>query len=106
MSSIFEELDMAGTFTQHLGEEVIYDRAGVQTTIAGIPELPAQLATAQSDYAPESVEVRASVSVQAADLPAGHVTGDPVTIRGQLYRVKAFLPDGRGMVVCLLEKAA
>lgn len=96
MSSIFDVLP--SLFVQHLGdrEEMPYTHGGTTVGVKGIVEMPAMMVDGLSE--PQIVDADASFHCAVADLPAGYGEGDTVVVRGVSYRVKAPMPDGRGMV--------
>ena len=107
MSSIFDDLDIAGSFTAHLGdrEPFAYTTAGgASADVVGILEMPAMMVQGLSET--DIVTADVELHVAAADLPAGYGEGDTVVARGVTYRTRVPLPDGRGMVRIPLTKAS
>ncbi len=96
MSSIFD--GMADLFVQHLGdrEAMAYTHNGTTVGVKGIVEMPTMTIDGLSDV--QVVDADASLHCAVADLPAGYDENDTVVVRGVNYRVKAPMPDGRGMV--------
>jgi hypothetical protein len=103
MSSIFD--GMAALFVQHLGdrEAFPYTHGATTVSVKGIVEMPAMTVDGLSE--PQIVDANTWLHCAAADLPTGYGEGDTVVVRGVSYRVKAPMPDGRGMVRLPLFKA-
>ena len=96
MSSIFDALP--SLFVQHLGDREAFPYTHGTTTVdvKGIVEMPAMNVDGFSEN--QIVDADASLHCATADLPTGYGDGDSVVVRGISYRVKAPMPDGRGMV--------
>lgn len=103
MSSVFDALP--ALFVQHLGdrEAFPYTHAAATVDVKGIVEMPAMTVDGLSEA--QIVDADTWLHCVAADLPAGYGEGDTVVVRGVNYRVKAPMPDGRGMVRLPLMKA-
>lgn len=96
---------MAEIFRDTFGEAVTYGHGTVSMSLQGIVQLPTVARDGMSDEGAGSLMQLPEVSFPLADLPAGYCAGDTVQMRGLPYRVKAILPDGRGMVLMHLERA-
>ena len=103
MSSIFDALP--SLFVQHLGdrEAFPYTHGATTVDVKGIVEMPAMMVEGLSE--PQIVDADTWLHCAVADLPAGYGENDTVVVRGVSYRVKAPMPDGRGMVRLPLFKA-
>lgn len=107
MSSIFEELDVAGTFADHLGEreEILYTPlVGAPVTLAAgraiFLEEPVSIIHGDGGAATDSQHKE--LHLLAADV-ASPAEGDRVVVRGVTYRVvPPIRPDGKGMIAVTL----
>ena len=109
MSSIFEHLDVAGTFAEHLGERevIVYTRLGGApiTLEAGRAIFFEEPVTIVHDDGSASTDnAQKELHLQAADIPAP-AEGDTVLVRGITYKVvPPIRPDGKGMIAVSLVK--
>ncbi len=78
------------------GTTATWTHDGTSTTVEGIFDHPAAIVSGVSDV--DQVTRQASFLCAEADLPAGAGQGDTVAIGVASYAVRAFLPDGTGMV--------
>jgi len=103
MSSIFD--GMAALFVEHLGdrEDLPYTHDGTTVAVKGIVEMPAMAVDGLTEV--QIVDGDTWLHCAEADLPTGYGENDTVVVRGVNYRVKAPMPDGRGMVRLPLFKA-
>lgn len=111
MSSIFEDLDVAGTFAQHLGEreEIVYTPLGGAPVT--LPEgsaifLEEPTTIVHDDGSAATDNVQKQLHLKASDI-AAPTEGDTVVVRGVTYKVVPPIhPDGKGMIAVCLAKAA
>lgn len=102
MTDLFDGLP--AIFRDTFGEAVTYTKAGgAPSEIQAIVLTPALLVQGLAEI--DVVTADTEIHCAAADLPVGYGEGDTVIVRGVSYRVKAPMPDGRGMVRLPLFKA-
>ena len=102
MTDLFDGLP--AIFRDTFGESVIYTKAGgIPLELQAIVLVPTLLVQGLAEV--DLVSADTEIHCATADLPVGYGANDSVVVRGIAYRVKAPMPDGRGMVRLPLMKA-
>lgn len=100
---IEDDDDRAAFFdADEFGEAVTWSHAGTAVAVTGLFSTPRT--EFRIDDGPGTIGAEAKFICPASALPAGAVQGDTLDRGGISYRVRAFLPDGTGLVTAVLEK--
>ena len=87
------------------GTEASYNpQEGDVVTLAGLYDPGSR--KSPGDYGGGFITAPASFTCREGDLPPETADGDLLFLKGQYFAVRSFEPDGEGLVVLMLEKAA
>lgn len=105
MASIFEDLDIASTFVEVLGDDELARYSLRDGSWSGdlqpIFDDPAMLT--DTGNGPGSIDRAPRFHFVESAMPPGYGQGDIISFRAKDYTIRAALPDGHGMVVCHVE---